>query len=287
MSPSRRRTTPRSLRSPRPAPRRTGWQASPAVVAIAAVALIGVGALGAGLVFLVGGLGGPGGTPTSSGPTGLPAGTYRSQLFQPQVTFTLPRGWAITADTADYFSIQPAGNEQVGIHLFRDPLALSQDAACPETAQPGVGSLSSELAAWIRGLPGLTVSNPRLANIGGLRGTEFDVQIAAGWTASCSFANGLPTVPLFLSQGGGYRWWIVAGSERLRLALLEVPGGGTVVVDVDAFDGTLMDALVAEAAPIVQTFSFSTLSPQPSASPAPPASLPVASPSGAAPSASP
>jgi hypothetical protein len=29
-----------------------------------------------------------------------------------------------------------------------------------------------------------------------------------------------------------------------------------VVVDVDAFDGTLMDGLVAAAAPIVQSLSF-------------------------------
>ena len=48
----------------------------------------------------------------------------------------------------------------------------------------------------------------------------------------------------------------MAGSERLRLSLLDVPGGGTVVVDIDAFDGSLMEELLPAAAPIVGSFSF-------------------------------
>ncbi len=67
--------------------------------------------------------------------------------------------------------------------------------------------------------------------------------------------HGLPTVPLFVDPAGGLRW-VVAGSERLRLSLLDVPGGGTVVVDIDAFDGSLMEGLLPVAAPIVGSFSF-------------------------------
>ena len=40
------------------------------------------------------------------------------------------------------------------------------------------------------------------------------------------------------------------------VALLDVPGGGTVVVDIDAFDGSLMEELLPAAAPIVGSFSF-------------------------------
>ncbi len=93
--------------------------------------------------------------------------------------------------------------------------------------------------------------------VGGLRGTELDVAIASGWKASCPFANGLPTVPLFVGSDGQLRW-VIAGSERLRLDLLDVPGGGTVVVDTDTFDGTLWDQLLAVATPIVQSFRFAT-----------------------------
>ena len=146
-------------------------------------------------------------------------------------------------------------SDLVGIHLFRDPLPASQDPTCPTAAEPGVGTSSLALAAWIRSLPGLIVSNPRLVEVGGLRGTEIDVAIRSDWTQSCPFANGLPTVPLFVGSDGQLRW-VVAGSERLRLSLLDVPGGGTVVVDIDAFDGSLWEDLLAVATPIVQSFVF-------------------------------
>jgi hypothetical protein len=190
-------------------------------------------------------------------PSVLPAGTYTSAAFQPAVTYTVPTGWRIASDSSDYFALQPGDSEITGIHFFRDPLAASQDAACPTTPEPGVGKLSLELATWIRGLPGIIASSPRIVTTGGLRGVELDLALNTGWTASCPFANGVPTVPLFVGADGSLRW-VVAGNERLRVALLDVPGGGTVVVDVDAFDGTLMDGLVAAAAPIVQSLSFAT-----------------------------
>ena len=200
--------------------------------------------------------GAPAGT-SPSGPevTAMPAGTYASKAFKPTVTFTVPAGWDNPDDAPDYLRIRPVGSDVVGIHLFRDPIAASQDKACPETAEPGVGGTSSQLATWIRGLPGLIVSDPKMATVGGLRGVELDIGIRDGWTTSCSFANGAPTVPLFVGQKASYRW-IVAGAERLRIYLLDVPSGGTVVVDVDDFDGSLIDRFLAQAAPIVASLSF-------------------------------
>lgn len=190
--------------------------------------------------------------PTASA---LAPGTYTSRAFQPAVTYTVPDGWDAPDDSATYVRLRPAGSEVVGIYLFRDPRPASQDPACPETALAGVGAGSAQLATWLRGLPGLVVSAPQLASIGGLRGTMLDVGLAPGWTESCPFANGAPTVPLFVGSKGEYRW-IAVGNERLRLYLLDAPGGGTVVVDVDAFDGTLFEALLAEATPIVQSMRF-------------------------------
>ena len=196
------------------------------------------------------------GSPPPSGPIALPAGSYTSTAFRPPVTYALPDGWWNPSDAAQFYSLQPASSEATGIYLFRDPLPASQDPTCPTTAQPGVGTTSVALATWIRGLPGLAVSGPRIVTVGGLRGVEIDVAIAAGWTASCPFAGGAPTVPLFVGADGELRW-VVAGSERLRLDLLDVPGGGTVVVDVDAFDGSAWDSLLAAATPIVRSLVFS------------------------------
>jgi hypothetical protein len=196
-------------------------------------------------------------TPAPTLPPALAPGTYTSVAFQPAVTYTVPNGWRVASDSATYFSLQPVTSEIVGIHLFRDPLAASQDAACPTIPEPDVGTLALELAAWIRTLPGMIASSPRMVTVGGLRGVELDLALNTGWTASCPFADGVPTVPLFVGEDGGLRW-VVAGNERLRLSLLDGPGGGTVVVDIDAFDGTLMDDLLAAATPIVQSLSFAT-----------------------------
>jgi hypothetical protein len=62
-------------------------------------------------------------------------------------------------------------------------------------------------------------------------------------------------VPLFVGAEDGLRW-VVVGTERLRLSFLDVPGGGTVVVDVDAFDGAYWDQLLGAAIPIVNSFAF-------------------------------
>jgi hypothetical protein len=144
-----------------------------------------------------------------------------------------------------------------GIYLFRDVVAASQDPTCPTTPAAGVGATSTELVSWIRQLEGLVVTSPAMVTVGGLRGVSVDVSIAPAWTASCPFANGLPTVPLLVGGSSDLRW-VVAGDEQLRLYVMDLPGGGLLVVDVDAFDGTLFPSLMSNAAPIIKSLQFAT-----------------------------
>jgi hypothetical protein len=209
------------------------------------------------LTLVLAGCGGSAASPSPSGPAASPlaAGTYTSSAFQPAVTFTVPDGWELATDSPTYLQLRPAGSDAAGVYLFRDPAAASQDPTCPTTAQPGIGTTSSDLVTWFRGLKGLVAGDPAMVTVGGLRGTSIDLAIADGWTTSCPFANGLPTVPLITGDGGALRW-VMAGNERLRLYLLDLPAGGTVVVDVDAFDGSLIESLVANATPIIKTLKF-------------------------------
>lgn len=199
-----------------------------------------------------------GGTPAATAPaaSALPAGTYTTAAFQPPLTFTLPDGWELVSDTPTFVQLRPAGEANLGIYLFRDAFALSQDETCPTTPEPGVGTTGTELVAWLRGLPGVVASTPALVTVGGLRGSSIDLAIRADWTASCPFANGLPTVPLI--RNDGIDRWVLAGSERLRFYILDVPGGGTVIVDVDDFEGSQIDTLIADATPIIRSFEFAT-----------------------------
>jgi hypothetical protein len=199
--------------------------------------------------------GGASATPTGPSDSPLPAGTHTSTVFQPAVTFTVPDGWTLASDSADYLQLRPAGQDVRGIHLFRGVAAASQDPSCPIEAEPGIGSGSTELVEWIRGLDGLVVSSPAMVSIGGLRGVSIDLAIAPGWSRSCPFANGVPTVPLLAEPGTGLRW-VVAGGERLRLYVLDLPAGGTLISDVDDFEGSQIGDLLAAALPIVKSMEF-------------------------------
>lgn len=211
------------------------------------------------MALFVAACGGSGASPAPSGPVDspLPAGTHTSTVFQPAVTFTVPAGWVLAADSAGYLQLRPANQELVGIHLFRGVAAASQDATCPTEVQAGVGTTSTELVAWMRSIKGLTVSSPAMASVGDLRGVSVDIGIAPDWTQSCPFANGLPSVPLLVESGTGLRW-VIAGGERLRMYLLDLPDGGTLIVDLDDFDGSQINALITAAAPIVKSLTFAS-----------------------------
>lgn len=190
-------------------------------------------------------------------PVPLPAGTHTSATFRPAVTYTVPAGWTNPVDSAFYLRLEPVGTDVVGIHVFRDAVAASQAQDCPPTPEPGVGRTAAELVAWFGERPGLVVSDPAAVTTGGLRGFVVDISMLEGWLASCPYAQGLPTVPLLVGQEPGFRWTI-AGSERLRMYVLDVPGGGTVIIDLDDFAGDLFDEFVEQASPIVASMQFAT-----------------------------
>jgi hypothetical protein len=43
-------------------------------------------------------------------------------------------------------------------------------------------------------------------------------------------------VPLFAGAGSGELTWYVGGDERMRLYLLDMPGGGNLVISIDAMN---------------------------------------------------
>ncbi len=80
----------------------------------------------------------------------ITGGTYTTKAFKPATTYTVGTGWTNPADSVAYFNLMLVGDDSNGIHLFHDPAAMSQAADCPTAAEPGVGSSSLELIAWIR-----------------------------------------------------------------------------------------------------------------------------------------
>ncbi len=211
------------------------------------------------------------------------AGTYPSQYFTPRLaagaswlpqwgalTYTVPAGWANSADWPNSFVLTPSDAYAVEgpqgqpdgsyreVAAYRLPYAISQDAACTDPAVPGVTASVDGLIAYIRGLKSVVTTTPASMNIDGHQAKWIDVKIAPSWTKTCPGApNGAPVAPLLGSgdSNGDHSGIGVGGAERLRLVFVDV-GGQVALVVVDSSDPTRFDDLAARAMPIIESFKF-------------------------------
>ena len=197
----------------------------------------------------------------ASGPpaaTAMPAGTYTTSNFEPAVTFTVPEGWVVAGDTARSFQLQPGRERDRRDLPLPRPRRRVAGRRVPGPAGDGRRTARRRSSPAGSGAsPASTAGNPAMATVGSLPAVAVDVGIAAGWAQSCPFAGGNPTVPLFYDAAGGYRW-VVYGAERMRLYLVDLPQGGTVVVNIDTIDGPHIDQLIPQALPILRSMTFAT-----------------------------
>jgi hypothetical protein len=231
-------------------------------IGIAAVILV-VGGMVAGILLAT--LGSAALDGSGSAPTSAPAATrYTSQAFVPTTSVMVPGNWAVTMDQPDAMTLSPlvtdgtaspVPTDIAGIHFFRDVRAAMQDPACTTKPDAGVQSDARALAGWVAARPGLTATAPEPVTIGGLSGYEVEASIKDTWSSSCPFANGAPSVSLLTNESGSIRW-VVFGTEKLRLAFLDLPTGGTVTVNTSATDGSIYPGLVNEVAPLIASIEF-------------------------------
>ena len=202
----------------------------------------------------------------------LDAGTYSSQFITPRlnpgaawdpvfggVTYTVPDGWANSADWPERVELVPASevrpateaDRRRNIGLFRQPTAMSQDKPCADTVQPGVTRTVDALAAWLGTVPGLVTTPPTAITIDGRPGKMLDLRLDPAWTKTC---EGDP-VPLpivtFLNPGIA-----VAADQRNRVILLDLGDGDVIAIAVWARDQATFDAWAPEAMSVIESFRF-------------------------------
>jgi len=230
------------------------------VLAYAAAAALGIAAIGFGAPSLVDRFGTsptPGGSAESASPLPsacgdadlrvcagpLEPGAHRSELFIPPIDFIIPLdspvAWDNPEDRPGTYTLHPAGPDTDAIFFFRDVRVLRE--GCSPRIDPAVGGTAAEIADWIEGNPGLITTNVQPVTQGGLRGVLLDIAASGTYTTVCpndgdTYAEGLPILPLFTGAGSGDLTWFVGGDERMRLYLLDMPGGGNVVISVDAIN---------------------------------------------------
>ena len=87
-----------------------------------------------------------------------------------------------------------------------------------------------------------------------------DIAASGTYTTVCpndrgTYPEGLPILPLFAGAGSGDLTWFVAGDERMRLYLLDMPGGGNIVISIDAIGGDF-ETLLEVTEPVIDSITF-------------------------------
>ena len=206
----------------------------------------------------------------------LEAGTYSSLYVRPDLApngtwtadfgafrYIVPVGWANSADGPDHYAFMRAGPYEAGetgggavtpdsFTLLVRPGAARLHSGCSEEAEPGIGNTRADLAAWLRGHPGLVVTEQPDVTIDGNPATVLDLGVADAWTETCNEAAPFVAAPVFFS---GYHW-ALAKNDRMRVILVDLPSGTTAAIVIDVESPSTFEALIDETMPIVESFDF-------------------------------
>ena len=204
------------------------------------------------------------------------AGSYASMYVTPALAadaewqadfgalrYTVPDGWANSADWPDHYALMRAGAYSAGetgdgpvapdtITLLVRPGAARLHSECSEENEPGVGGTRADLEAWILAHPGLVATRQPDVSIDGNPATVLDLAVADYWIETCDETAPFVAAPVFFS---GYHW-ALAKNDLMRVVLVDLPAGTTAAIAIDVESPSTFDALVAEAMPIVESFDF-------------------------------
>ena len=81
------------------------------------------------------------------------------------------------------------------------------------------------------------------------------IEAAEDWTGTCDEENPFKAVPVFFGPDVGYHWALNVGT-RYHITLIDLGDGDTVAVVVDSANDEDLEAFVADARPIIETFEF-------------------------------
>ena len=184
-------------------------------------------------------------------------GTYRSDLFDPPVAYTVPvTGWQNWRNSGGMVILLP-------LDARGDELVLMQDAT-PRTAEgrvpSGVGDGAAGFVSWLASRDDLEVSEPQATSIGGLSGQLVELRVRDD---ASNGINGCPARPCVAIAYGidsatrpTWTWnlnvWRGAAS---RLTVLE-NGDRLVLLVVTAWYAHELDALLDRTQPIVNSIEF-------------------------------
>jgi hypothetical protein len=173
----------------------------------------------------------------------------RSEGFKEPFTYTLPPGWSLSGTGARYYSF--AADHGMGTELLALSGVVAARSDCSRRPEQGVGSSSDAMTNWLSTNPALDATTPRPITLGSAAGSWLDAALAPDWKRTCP--NGLTLVTRH--PDGPESMEILAG-DKMRIYVLDVPGGDTVTILARVPDKTGARYSIEHVAPIVESFDF-------------------------------
>jgi hypothetical protein len=121
-----------------------------------------------------------GGRPEENEPRPLPEaegqalrpGEYRSEEYEPSLTFKLGQGWATyTPEEPDVLRIERGESGGLGFTNIRKVYEPTK------TGSPEVADAPEDIVGWFQQHPYLRTTDPKPATVGGVEGVQFDVVV--------------------------------------------------------------------------------------------------------------
>ena len=131
-------------------------------------------------------------------------------------------------------------------------------ANCDLRPEAGVGRSAAEIIGALAARDGLVASGQQVMTVGGLQGQQLDLAIDPAWTGTCPDMGGKPVVPLVgtLDQKNLWLYISALAGEHFRFIVLDVPGGGNVLISVYAMEPEQIADLLPAATSIVEQLEF-------------------------------
>ncbi len=178
----------------------------------------------------------------------LREGEYRSEEFEPPLSFGIGEGWTnAPPETPEHLHLQWEETGGIGFLKFREVYEPTR------TGRPSVVEASKDLVGWFRQHPYLDTSEPEPTTVGGVEGKRFDVsfgELPEGHRGECGtdcvdlgrVGSGVP--PLFFLEG-----------LKARVIVLEDVEGETVTIASNS-PATEFDEFAPEAQKVIDTVQW-------------------------------
>jgi hypothetical protein len=192
--------------------------------------------------------------PASVTPTSVSGSTHQ---FKAPFTYTVPQSWALSGEGARYFSLD--STVVPGGHLIVLSGVRAGRLDCSNRPDLSVGTSSDAMTTWLSTHPALDATKPRAVTLGAATGSYVDVQLAARQQAAATCPDGLQLVT---RAPDGPQGWGIGPTDKIRLYVLDLPGGDTVTIVVVApqggtdFGGSQFQDLMDQTAPVLESFNF-------------------------------